>query len=608
MDGGLERHDLLTHALADLLEGQAPDRPGVPAHVAASWRRSLASGVSPTSMEGHYVADLDLGARLVRCAQPVIDQLGEMLGDVPACVALTDARARIVVRKDTGLWISQMLDRVYFARGFDYAEGAVGTNGVGTVLESGASVQIAGAEHFVDALQSFACAGAPVRDPFTGRIEGVLDISCLRDHSTPVMHSMVRSAARHVERNLLLDRGQAQQALFDLFSRVEARTRGAVVAVGPDLTMANSAMQALLGSTDQTALGDHLRFLAGRRPDKVDDRVVLPSGTEVRLRGTSTDTGGAAGMVAVVSLGRDAAAEAGHERLGLLDPPAPAPTSAPAPVPAPAVRPRHDLRAGSSPGWEHAAVSVDVALRAGRSILVLGEAGTGRATLLASTFTRLRPGSRVVHLGATEVDVSDPRCSAAATAPDGVPTLVVVHDLEHVGHAAGAALAALVGAHEGGPVVLAATGCPGGIPSDQPLLALLSDSVTVPPLRQRHVDLTALIGDVLEEIDPQRRTRVSEDALRLLTRYSWPGNVRELREVLTSALGARPVGTIELDDLPAQCQSAPRSTLREVDRAERDAIVSALRRLGGNRKAAATTLGIARSTLYRKIRQYGITD
>jgi transcriptional regulator of acetoin/glycerol metabolism len=81
----------------------------------------------------------------------------------------------------------------------------------------------------------------------------------------------------------------------------------------------------------------------------------------------------------------------------------------------------------------------------------------------------------------------------------------------------------------------------------------------------------------------------------------------ELREVIASALSRRPVGTIEPDDLPAYCQSAPRSTLREVDKVERDVIVAALREEGGNRKAAAVALGIARSTLYRKIRQYGVT-
>ncbi|MCO7197361.1 helix-turn-helix domain-containing protein, partial [Pseudonocardia sp. McavD-2-B] len=80
------------------------------------------------------------------------------------------------------------------------------------------------------------------------------------------------------------------------------------------------------------------------------------------------------------------------------------------------------------------------------------------------------------------------------------------------------------------------------------------------------------------------------------------------RDALTAALGRRPVGVVEATDLPESCQSAPSGTLRAVDRAERDAIVAALRDTDGNRAAAAAALGVARSTLYRKIAQYRITD
>ena len=80
-----------------------------------------------------------------------------------------------------------------------------------------------------------------------------------------------------------------------------------------------------------------------------------------------------------------------------------------------------------------------------------------------------------------------------------------------------------------------------------------------------------------------------------------------MREALAAALTRRPVGVIQVPDLPAFCQSSPRSALRPVDEIERDAIVAALRDADGNRVAAAAALGLARSTLYRKIRQYGIT-
>ena len=95
--------------------------------------------------------------------------------------------------------------------------------------------------------------------------------------------------------------------------------------------------------------------------------------------------------------------------------------------------------------------------------------------------------------------------------------------------------------------------------------------------------------------------------MRLLGSYRWPGNVGQLRDALAAALTRRPVGVIEAADLPAFCQSSPRSALRPVDEIERDAIVTALRDAAATGWRRPTALGLARSTLYRKIRQYGIT-
>jgi transcriptional regulator of acetoin/glycerol metabolism len=139
------------------------------------------------------------------------------------------------------------------------------------------------------------------------------------------------------------------------------------------------------------------------------------------------------------------------------------------------------------------------------------------------------------------------------------------------------------------------------------LLALFRTSATVPPLRNRTGDLPALADALLAELAAGREVGLSREALRLVVRHDWPGNVGQLRDALASALRRRPVGRIEAADLPEFCHSTPRSALRPVDQAERDAIVTALRAAGGNRVAAAAALGLARSTLYRKIRQYGIT-
>jgi transcriptional regulator of acetoin/glycerol metabolism len=570
----LARRRLLTSARAELLDRHDVDLPGIPEHVVASWRRSLARGVDPGAITNRHHPDLDVQSRLVRCARPVIEQLAEQTAGVPVCVVLTDNRARLLVRLDTSAAIGRLADGNNFAEGFGYDEGAVGTNGVGTVLECGGSVHVVGAEHFVEPLQDYACAGAPVHDPFTGRVEGVLDLSCRAENSSPILLSLVASAARRIQDALLQDRDVEQQALFDLYHRVEIRTRRAVLAVGRRTVLTNTVLQTLLGVGDLVALQDHARFRM-LRGVAVDDRLDLPSGLRIRMRGSAVTVGNSvAGLVAVVTVLREAVGAA-----------VPGDRSLPEPV-------------SSSPAWRAAWTEAAGALRARTPLLVVGEAGAGRRRLLADLDRALHGAGRVLEVGSGDEDDLAERIRRCGPSP-----LVVLRDLDRWdGEVPAVAL-------RGGGVRLAATAtdttrCG---PAFSGLLATFGRSVTVPPLRNRSGDLPALVTSMLAELAPGRDSRLSAGGLRTLARYGWPGNLGELREALDLALRRRPVGVVEAGDLPEFCQSAPRAALRPVDQAERDAIVQALRGSGGNRAAAAVALGLARSTLYRKITQYGIT-
>lgn len=597
MSDSADRRYQLAVARANFLEGSRESpRAGVPDHVLASWRRSISCGVRPSVVESHYSPELDFGSRLVRSAESVVDHLAEQVADLPMCVALTDDKARLLLRKDSSHSFARVADRVCFARGFGYGEGMVGTNGVGTVLEFGQSVHIVGPEHFVDTLQPFACAGAPIRDPFTGRIEGVLDISCFADHSSPILHSLVKAAAAHIEQNLVSDRNQAQQALFDMYSRVDARSRGAVLAVGSTLVLANTRLHALLDTLDRDGLESHVRFLM-RRSTTVDERIDLPSGARVRLRASTVAVGTeVAGMVGVVTVLTDVARAVPRR----AEPPA---------LGSPRfVRPR--VVESSSPSYRAAASTVAEALEHGRPVLVLGEPGSGRYTLL-------REQSRVRHPSGDTVEISPedlgraPRDAASRIRDEaGGAVLHVLRDIDRApADAVAAFLDRLLGSGDEIPLFAATSAEVDGLGGGrQPVLALFRASATVPPLRHRGADLPALATAALAELAPHRDLRLTRGALHVLTAHHWPGNVRQLHSTLAEAVRVRPVGAIDVADLPAHCQSAPRIPLRPVDEAERDAIVAALREAGGNRKASATALGLARSTLYRKIRQYGITD
>jgi sigma-54 dependent transcriptional regulator, acetoin dehydrogenase operon transcriptional activator AcoR len=577
MGDGLARRRLLTSARAELLDRPDVALPGIPRHVAASWRRSVARGVDPGVVANRFHPDLDVESRLVRCARPVIEQLAEQVAGVPVCVALTDDRARLLVRLDTTSAIGRIADGNNFAEGFGYDEGAVGTNGVGTVLECGGSVHVVGAEHFVEQLQDYACAGAPVRDPLTGRIEGVLDVSCRVEHSSPLLLSLVRTAAGRIQDALLHDRDVEQQALFDTYTRIETRTRRAVLAVGRRTVLTNTTLQTLLGPGDLVAVQDHARFLMLRGP-AVDDRVELPSGTRVRMRGTTVTSGSSvAGLVAVVTVLREAGGVAVPGRRTLPEPPR-----------------------GANPAWRAAWTGAAEALAAGTSLLVAGESGTGRLRLVVDVDRALHGAGHVVEVGPDDATSGPPEGAARS----GAPPLIVLRDLDRWD---GAAAARAVRALRGARARLAATVTDPAPAALAGLLTRFGHSVTVPPLRNRSGDLAPLVADLLAELAPGRDARLSAEALRVLARHGWPGNVRQLRDALDLALRRRPAGVVDAGDLPEFCQSAPRAALRPVDQAERDAIVHALRESGNNRVAAAAALGLARSTLYRKITQYGIT-
>ncbi len=596
----------LAAARADFLDsGEAS---GVPDVVAASWRRSRSAGVEHDDYHVAYHQDIDTDSRLARCARPVLERLTLDMDDVPVSIALADARARIIDRRDCSSAVGRVLDRVDFNPGFSFAEHGVGTNGIGTAYEAGQTVSVVGPAHFNESLTPFACTGAPVIDPLSGRLEGVLDVSLLAESWSPLIHAMVRTAASDIGRNLMLDRSRAQQALFETYVRADARSRHAVVAVG-DTVILNQRAQHLLAPADQVVLQHHARYLM-TRSTVTADVVALPDGRALHLRVLRVRVGDdTSGVVLLVS-------ETPHHQSPAVSTAATGVSSDVDLLPqhhAPVLEPPEVPRS-RTPAWDRAWQDTRLALEAGHSVVVTGEPGAGRLSLLTEVFARLRPEGRQVVLHPEDLASGPPEPGYA----DGA-ALVVLRDLDRLdapGAATAADLAAALAADLAAALVrtdgvrLAAT-LSGDLPETHPAATLLtrfSCGVPVPALRHRVGDIPHLAATALAELAPGRRVRVSPDAMRVLTAYSWPRNLPQLRETLAAALTRRPVGEIQADDLPGHCRTSTSRALTPIETAERDAIVAALREHGGNRVHAATALGMSRSSLYRKLKHYALHD
>lgn len=150
-------------------------------------------------------------------------------------------------------------------------------------------------------------------------------------------------------------------------------------------------------------------------------------------------------------------------------------------------------------------------------------------------------------------------------------------------------------------------------------------TLTIPPLRERREDIPLYLNSFLEMINRSFKTRIrgfSREAFQALVQYDWPGNVRELINVLEQvAIRAITDEEINIETLPEDVRllkiglaekdinvSKAVGIKQQMTRMERDTIISALKETGGNRQKAAQLLKMPRSSFYKKLAAYNISN
>jgi len=151
--------------------------------------------------------------------------------------------------------------------------------------------------------------------------------------------------------------------------------------------------------------------------------------------------------------------------------------------------------------------------------------------------------------------------------------------------------------------------------------------LTIPPLRERPEDIPMLAQHFLENVQGMRdrRCSFSDESLRLLCDYSWPGNVRELRAAVERMFSISSGPVLHAIDLPTQlqdfrahveadavatgdeelCTAEGGAKVISIFELEKEAILGTIQRLNGDKLLAAKLLGIGKTTLYRKLKEYG---
>ena len=581
--------DRLAEARERFLAAEPVDNHAVRKPILASWWRSRQWNVAADHIELDYLRDPDLESNLARTANPVLRHLHEQLDGQPISIILTDAAGLVLTRMTADHDLERHLDGVKLAPGFSYAEERVGTNGIGTALESGGPAHVFGHEHYAEHLEGLACAGVPIHDPVSGKTVGVIDLTCWRKNADPLLVSLVKSTADQITQALLAAGSSRDLRLLQEYVRACRRTGGIVLALGNNVVMLNDHARRVLDPADQSALIGHAtEALARENPGAVT--VDLPSGMVARLfcRRVSGNSTFPDGVV--------------HVKLMAAAAPVPE-------VPAPRTAMYLPGLVGSGVLWLRACREAEALYDAADWMTLEGESGVGKLSLARGVHQRRNPAAPF-HVVDADGAAQDWLTKTRGELLDGSGMLVIRHaDLLNAKqvHALSSALQEARTAKRHKELRVAMTLNRKRSATDLTrLLRFFQGTVELPPLRHHIEDLHELVPFFLARLSQQGRLTCSPEAMQLLLRHNWPGNTEQLWQVLKQVVQRRRAGVIMPRDLPPECWTVSRRLLSPLESIERDAIVQSLQDHDGNKVRAAEALGMSRATIYRKIHEYGI--
>jgi sigma-54 dependent transcriptional regulator, acetoin dehydrogenase operon transcriptional activator AcoR len=647
-----------------LTEGAPPA--GVRSLVRDSWTRALQAQIRSQLPHAPLVWDesalfaaRDRADWLPLARQAVASQHG-MYAQGGHVLTLFDAVGRMLVSEGEPGALDGLAE-IGFRPGSLWAEHAVGTNGPGTALVTGRPVHIVGAEHFCEAWQPWHCAAVPIRDPASGDILGVIDISGRRDAAHP--HTLTLSIALAMTIEQMLARREAERRvrvlnrLAELAGRWPGDTviavdrRGLVIGTS---SLVGSPIPALAADPERlrTALVEAIAT-AGMHSGELR----LPGGTQATLLPV-WDGAVAIGACLVVASG----ARAGHHSTAHL-----------------AGRPQidgarvqrrsdgnsaryslHDL-VGQAPSLVDACRIAFAAAANTLPVLIHGESGTGKEVFaqgIHAASDRTHGPFVAVNCAALPRELIESELfgyvggAFSGARREGSAGKFEVADggtifLDEITELSPAAQAALLRVLQEGEVtrvgatrsrrvnvrVIAATNrdldaclAEGSLRED--LFYRLSVlTIELPPLRRRPGDIARLAEHFLAEAGRELERpwcRFGPGVLEAMRAYAWPGNVRELRNLLrrlvalasgpeiTSADLPIPVreaawnqGVVSADTAAAMGAAAPEPLQDDGVAVAREELRLVIEQASSMQEAAAR-LGITRSTLYRRLERYGL--
>jgi len=616
-----------------------------------SWHRCIDLGLdplnppSPPILKKHRLQKLQKANEdLIRISKPVLQMITIFVGGTGFILTLAEKNGYVLdVQGDKD--VLAMAQRNYYLPGCNRATEKAGTNGIGLCLDVGKPIQLTGAEHYNVNHHPWTCSSAPIKGK-NGDMVGAITLSGRSVGQHRHTLALITAAANSIEAQLReRDLKEGTQRLNTMLTTIYNSISDGFIALntGQRITHLNAAARNMLGVKsdevtgmllEKVALPEKKLLAALRSGDYVEASEIhfnCQGGIKTfmcRVDPIQTETFKLLGTIITMTEHRKMVTIA--KKIGGNY----------------AKYEFSDIK-GKSPNLTKQIEMAKLAAKTSSRILIMGESGTGKELF-----------AQALHSHSHRAKGPFVAISCAAIPRDLIES-------ELFGYKGGAFTGArqkgMMGKFElanGGTLFLdEINGLPlelqgkllrvlqqneimrlgdnRPIPVDVRVIAAsnidLIDEVEngnfredlyyrlnvmeifIPPLRERIDDLELLIAHILDRCsnDMQiNRPSISVSALKALKNYSWPGNVRELENTLERALLLSQGNTIKNEHLSLRSRKKkiqPITTPLSLNQGYKEMIKTTLNRCDGNFSKAAKELNIARSTLYRKMKEFDIT-
>lgn len=618
------------------------DQPNLRNVVIESWKRSSHHGIDLGMKDAPLLEEAELFRRRIEnnifmhASQRVLKSSRKFLLEAGAMMIMTDPSG-VIIETEGDLKTIDSGREIHAERGGCWGETEVGTNGIGTAIALGQPVQIKGAEHFCPEFQSWTCAGSVVRHPGDGDVMGVIVIAGLTENYNPQSLALAVVASQQVTAEVAYAVKHEHQSLLQYFLSKRKRwpnedvvmvdKRGIIVHATERALLDINRQNAGLISQGAIAALKSLPFSSWRS----QLNTILPDASVelVEEEGVGTGAflvlrGGRRQSMATKTAQQHT--EKGVDLSGIL---------------------------GESPVIKAAKERVAQIAENGAPILLTGETGVGKelfaraihglSSVSSGPFVPVNCGGLPRELMASELFGYAKGAFTGAREEGHIGKVEAANNgilcLDEIGELPLELQPFLLRVLEGGVVYRVGSNEPR--PVDVRLVAMTNRNLReevdarrfrddlyyriaalqlpIPALREREDDILLLAEHFLKDAAERLGRSVgafSAETRAALLSYPWPGNIRELRNSVEYMLTISSAKIIDVCDLPLDIQRhvtngetipphAPVVVGQSMKSVERANIEAAVRSCGGNLTRAAKQLGIARSTLYLRLAEYG---